>query len=144
MSAPYVDTSARAKWYLNEASSDAFEAYIGEYAIAAISWLTVIELRCLLARRRRAKELPRATEQATFDLFQTDVRAGYLEIHPLRDDHAATAVGLLDRLPKHPLRTLDALHLAIAEAIGAAQIATADRTMASAARALGFDVVAFA
>lgn len=50
---PYLDTSALAKWYLNEPFSEKFEAFIQEYSTAAISRLTVVELRCLLARRRR-------------------------------------------------------------------------------------------
>ena len=52
MSAPYLDTSALAKWYLNEPHAEAFEAYITRQASAAISRLAVVEFRCLPARRR--------------------------------------------------------------------------------------------
>ena len=51
----YFDTSALAKWYLNEARSDDVERYIQEHGPVAISELTVVEMRCLLARRRREK-----------------------------------------------------------------------------------------
>jgi hypothetical protein len=50
---PYLDTSALAKWYLSEPFSEAFEEFIQEQETAAISRLTVVEFRCLLARRRR-------------------------------------------------------------------------------------------
>ena len=40
---PYIDTSALAKWYLSEASSEELDA--------EISRLTVVEFRCLPARR---------------------------------------------------------------------------------------------
>ena len=50
----YIDTSALAKWYLNEPRSQDFESYIRSQRGALISRLTVMELRCLLARRRRA------------------------------------------------------------------------------------------
>ena len=51
---PYQDTSALAKWYLNEEGSEDVEAFLGERGHALISELTVVEMRCLLARRRRA------------------------------------------------------------------------------------------
>jgi uncharacterized protein len=47
--APYIDTSALAKWYLNEPRSEDFGA--------VISRLTVVEFRCLIARRRRAGDI---------------------------------------------------------------------------------------
>jgi hypothetical protein len=50
---------------------------------------------------------------------------------------------LVDQLSGHSLRTLDALHLAIAQSKGAGQLATADLAMARAAEALGLTVVAF-
>lgn len=50
---------------------------------------------------------------------------------------------LMDRLPDHSLRTLDALHLAIVEAAGFEVVATADRVMANAAEALGMKVQGF-
>jgi len=43
----------------------------------------------------------------------------------------------------HPLRSLDALHLAIARDAGCASIATADRVLADAAAALGLEAVRF-
>jgi len=43
----------------------------------------------------------------------------------------------------YPLRTLDALHLAIAQSIGAGVLATADLGMARAAEDLGFTVATF-
>ncbi len=47
------------------------------------------------------------------------------------------------RLSRHGLRTLDALHLAIARDLGAPLIATADRIMAKAAADLGLEVERF-
>ena len=58
-------------------------------------------------------------------------------------EHVAAAAEMISRLRRHPLRTLDALHLAIALAIKCRQLATADRTMADAARASGLEVVRF-
>jgi predicted nucleic acid-binding protein len=46
-------------------------------------------------------------------------------------------------LPEHALRTLDALHLAIAQSYQVQHIATADRLFAKAAQQLGFKVAFF-
>ena len=143
MSSPYLDTSALAKWYLNEPGSEDFERFLRDQRRAAISRLTTVEFRCLLARRRRAGELTTRIEQSAFRLFLDDVAAGYLQVHPLTDDHARNALVLLERLDTHSLRTLDALHLAIASAIGAETLATADRIMARAAGEIGLHVAMF-
>jgi predicted nucleic acid-binding protein len=143
VNAPYLDTSALAKWYLNESGSEEFETFLLGQEKATVSRLGAIEFRCLLARRRRARELSATTEQAMFEQFRTDVLNGHLEVHPLLDEHAHAALGLLERMEGHPLRTLDALHLAIASALGATVFATADRVMAQAAAALGLRVEIF-
>ncbi len=75
-------------------------------------------------------------ERRATALFDDEIAQGFLEVHPLEDRHAISARDVLVRLTTIPLRTLDALHLAIASDIGAESVATADRTFAAAARAL--------
>lgn len=53
----YIDTSALAKRYLNEPGSDEVDQFLREQRRRTISRLGVLELRCLLARRRRAGEI---------------------------------------------------------------------------------------
>ncbi len=140
---PYIDTSALAKWYLNEPRSEDFEAFITQQQSAAISRLVVIEFRCLLARRRRAGDLsPRMAKRAV-GAFEDDIRQGFLYVHPLDDRHALAAVEIVSLLNRHHLRSLDALHLAIARDLDSPLIATADRVMIAAAEALGFSVARF-
>ncbi len=141
--APYLDTSALAKWYLNEPRSEDFEAYITRQPSAAISRLTVVELRCLLARRRRSGDIGRAHEARVVHAFEADVRRGALHVHPVEDQHLLGALDLLGRLQKHPLRTLDAIHLAIVLNLGIRDLDTADRVMADAAKTLGLAVIRF-
>jgi predicted nucleic acid-binding protein len=76
-------------------------------------------------------------------ISQPSIGCGYLEIEPLIDRHAVVARQLIDRLIGHSLRTLDALHLAIAQSVGASVLATADQQMVRAARALGMTTVTF-
>jgi predicted nucleic acid-binding protein len=140
---PYLDTSALAKWYLNEPFSEQFEAFIQEQATAAISRLTVVEFRCLLARRRRAGDITKAIESRVYSAFENDVGAGFLQVHPVADEHLIAALGLITRLGRYPLRALDALHLAIAQGIHCRRLATADQTMAAAGKAAGMGVARF-
>lgn len=48
----YLDTSALAKWYLNESRSQEFTAWFQTQPDVHLSSLTLTEFRCLLARRR--------------------------------------------------------------------------------------------
>ena len=139
----YVDTSALAKWYLPEPGSDAFVEFIVRQDRALISRLSGVELRCLLARRRRAGDITAEHERDAWATFEDDVRAGHLHVEALADAHAIAALALLVRVSDLPLRTLDALHLAIAQSIGAEVLATADLKMARAAQALGLTVLTF-
>jgi uncharacterized protein len=139
----YVDTSALAKWYLPEPSSDAFVDFIRRQDSAAISRLTTVELRCLLARRRRAGDITAQHERDAWLTFEDDIRAGHLRVEALSDGHAVAARDLLDQLHDVPVRTLDAFHLAIARSLGVGVLATADRVMARAAEVLGITVMMF-
>jgi predicted nucleic acid-binding protein len=142
-SRPYVDTSALAKWYLNEARSEDVAEYLVEQSSLVISRLTVVEFQCLLARRRRAKELVPRMEQKVLSTFEQQIRDGFISVYPLDDRHAVDAAQLLTTLHNHPLRTLDALHLAIARSLELQILVTADRVLATAAAAVGLQTVRF-
>jgi predicted nucleic acid-binding protein len=139
----YFDTSALAKWYLKEARSDDVEKYIQEHGPVDISDLTVVEMRTLLARRRRERNIDPKTEIKIYASFEEDIRQKFLICHPLPVGLAAGAVNLLSVLFDLQLRTLDALHLTIAKEIQTEVLATADRIMAIGAEAIGFSVVRF-
>lgn len=139
----YLDTSALAKWYLNEPNSDAFVSYLQTLDIAVISSLTRTEVRSLLSRRRRMRELTAELETLIFAAFIDDLDRGWLQQCPVEDDHFNEAVNLINRYPDHPLRTLDALHLAVALHAGIDMLATADTVMADAATAMGLEVARF-
>lgn len=139
----YFDTSALAKWYLNEKRSGEVEKYIQEHGPVGISDLTVVEMRSLLSRRRREKSINLSLELQIFAAFQEDIRKNFLICHPLPGGFAWGAVNLISILTDVPLRTLDALHLLVAKETGADFLVTADRIMATGAKLLGFSVVRF-
>ena len=143
MEAPYLDTSALAKWYINEPKSEELETYIRSRGTVVVSRLTSVEFRCLLARRRRDRQISRPLEGQLFEAFEQDIREGFLSMKPWEDRHAAAVPGLIGKLPRHPLKSLDAMHLATASLLGCEELATADRVMARAAAELGFSVTRF-
>ena len=139
----YFDTSALAKWYLKEVRSNDVEKYIQEHGPVDISDLTIVEMRTLLARRRRERSIDSKTEIKIYATFEEDIRQKFLICHPLPFGLAPGAVNLLSVLSDLQLRTLDALHLTIAKEIQAEVVATADRIMAIGAEAMGFSMVRF-
>ena len=141
--AVYVDTSALAKWYLPEPRADEFAAWILESTSPTISALTMVEMRCLLARLRRTGILDEPQEVGAHDLFVRDVDLRRLAVEPVTDADFRSAVHLMARVDSHPLRALDAIHLTICTSREIGQLATADAVMAAAAAELGIDVVRF-
>lgn len=139
----YVDTSALAKLYIPELGSAAFQTYIAKRGSAWISRLAVAEFRCLLGRRVRAKMITPQDRASARGLFESDIARGLWDVVPLDDQHVADAAALIDRLPSVALRTLDAVHLSVAQNLRAGELATSDQTMASACGALGLRVVSF-
>ena len=140
---PYVDTSALAKRYIDETGSEDIDAFLADMAARADQSFGGGRVRCVLQRRRRAAEIDAAYERAALADFADDIRSGYFEVEPLADRHAVVAHELVGQLSDHSLRTLDALHLAIAQSAGVKVLATADRAMARAAEALGIRAVTF-
>ena len=139
----YLDTSALAKWYIAEPGSDAFEAFLQDLPEAVVSRLTATELRCLLARRRRAGDFDADFERDAYAQFERDLGAGHLTLHPFTDALLDEATALIERLAHVPLRTLDALHLVIMMDAEIDGLATADNVMSHAAEELGVEVTKF-
>jgi len=139
----YLDTSALAKWYLNEQESERFAAWVAQQDDTHISSLTVTEFRCLLARRERSKELGDVPAQQIFATFERDIEQGFLILHVVGNDDLIAARQLIERVGTIPLRTLDALHLAIAERNAMESMASADKVMLDAATYLGMMAVSF-
>ena len=139
----YVDTSALIKRYITEANSDEFDAFFMARTPLAISRLTLVEMRCVLARRRRNNAITALLEAQAMDEVRTDIQDGALTVHPINDDQVVHALHLIEQVAPLPLRTLDALHLSAAIRIDAQKFATADKNQAAAAQALGMTIFTF-
>ncbi len=138
----YIDTSALLKWYIHEPASDEVAAWIQTQSVLAFSRLGWLELRCALNRRVRTGGLAEATAAEALQEFGSDVESGAFTLLPLSDQQALAADELLTQV-RTPLRTLDALHLAVAVSQRVGDLATADRVMAVAAESIGLNVSYF-
>jgi predicted nucleic acid-binding protein len=139
----YVDTSALAKWYVNEAQSEEVEDYLGEACPVSISLLTKVEMRSLLARRSREGQIDAEMQAKILATFEGDIASGHLVLVPHTVESFLVAESLLGAHPEIPLATLDALHLGVMRTTGIDELATADRVMAQAAQRLGMSCRSF-
>ena len=141
MSLIFADTSALAKRYVHEAGS----AWVRSWAAVeagnqiVVSELIGAEMVSLLARRWRTRGVSLASFTRLRDAFLLHLEQEYLVV-PLRSDILTAAADLVVR---HPLRTLDAIHLASAgqvmRQLGATPLfVCADQRLLTAAAAEGF------
>ncbi len=137
MSGVYFDTSALAKWYVNEPRSDDVEEYVRSVYPVYVSLLTKLEMKSLMARRVREGHVDLLTQSKVIATFEGDISAGHLVLLPHSVESFLIAESLLGAHPEIPLRSLDAMHLGTMQAAGITALATADRVMAQAAEALG-------
>lgn len=139
----YIDTSALAKWYLNEVNSQSFVDYLKTISRPVISHLTITEMRSLLARRRRMHEITPTLETQIFATFLSDIDHNHLIVEPFESIYFEHATHLISSLPEVPLRSLDALHLSLVKNKSITRLATADQIMIIAANALEINVQCF-
>lgn len=136
----YLDTSALAKWYFEEDNSDAVKNYIGQLDTAIISPLVKTEMRCICARRRRMRLITAEVEMQVYSIFENDLELRHLLLYPINESTYDRAIYLLNAHHAHPLRTLDALHLATLQLHNIKQLATADKVLADVAQEMGIEV----
>lgn len=143
MPSAYFDTSALAKWYVNESRSEDVEEYVRSVYPVYISLLTKIEMRSLAARRAREGHINVVTQGKVIATFEGDIARGHLVLLPHTTESLLIAESLLGSHPEIALRSLDAMHLGVMQAAGITALATADRVMAQAAKALGMECETF-
>ena len=128
------DTSVVVAYYVPEDHSDQAEKILRQHDQRCIASLVLTETSSALRRKVQDRELSKAQAQAALDAFRRDVVLGLfrvINVERRHYDHAAAQMWNT----KERLRTLDALHLAVAELDGFPMV-TADEVMAKAAKEL--------
>ena len=119
----YLDASALVKLVAPEAESDAMASFVAKHRSQSTSIVGLVEVRRAAGRR------PGVTDARVEDVLERVVGIAF-------DPDVAVAAATIG---PPSLRTLDAIHLASAAALGAdlEAFVTYDRRLAEAARALG-------
>jgi len=78
VSSAYFDTSALAKWYVNESRSEDVEEYVRSVYPVYVSLLTKIEMKSLAARRVREGHFDLLAQGKVLATFEGDIAGGHL------------------------------------------------------------------
>ena len=131
----YLDTSVLAAYYYPETFSTQAEEAILRAPQPAISQLVEVELHSALARKIREGALTKAEGLRIVTQFRLHVTGAYYLRLPLTAVHYEIASDWIGRFTT-PLRTLDALHLAVSFSSDAVLL-TSDAGLAKAAKHFG-------
>jgi len=133
----YLDTSVVVAYYCPEPLSHRAERLIRALYRPSVSDLTEVEFRSALSRKVRVGELDVMGATRIVSAFSTHLEEGLYTRVSLERRHHQMAGEWLGRFAL-VLRTLDALHLAVA-ASGGFGLATADAALAQSAKTLGIE-----
>lgn len=132
----FFDASAFAKRYVEDSGSEEVLQWCDRATELALSVVVLPELISAFCRLRREGKITRRQYTALKEqLLQDIVDALVVDTTPQVLSQAVRA------LESHTLRGMDAIHVGAAVECGAQAFITADRQQASAARAMGLEVV---
>jgi uncharacterized protein len=137
----YIDSSALAKLYVPEPESDRLDAFLCGRLGLMISELAITEVLSAVARRKREGELQPELANEIRDAVLADADSDSFSRLQLDPAVHREAERLLLATALLPLRTLDALHLALAFSGAATHVLTFDRRMREAAVQSGLSVI---
>jgi uncharacterized protein len=112
----FYDTSALVKRYHTELGTDNVDLIFADpTATHTVSQLAAVELLSAFAIKVRMGAVPASSILAASAKFQSDLAGRIIRVLRMRDEHYRIAEELLMRHSVQPgLRTLDALHVAVA------------------------------
>lgn len=131
----YIDTSVLAAYYCPERLSGKVQKALAEVNSPTISQLVELELHSAVAQKVRSREFDAATAGRVISQFRLHLSDGHYDVVPIEVreyDLARTWIGSFSS----PLRTLDALHLAVAFSNGLTLL-TSDKSLARSAKSFG-------
>jgi len=131
----YIDTSVLVAYYCPERLSGTVQKTLAGVAEPTISPLVEVEFHSALSIKVRTGDLDRDSAGRIASQFRLHVSDGLYRLVPVGSREYALARDWLGRFTTS-LRTLDALHLAVAFAKGL-PLLTADRHLAQSAESLG-------
>ncbi|PKN70334.1 MAG: hypothetical protein CVU54_05645 [Deltaproteobacteria bacterium HGW-Deltaproteobacteria-12] len=109
----YIDTSVIVSYYCPEALADKAEAFLSKIDRPNISALAEVEFFSALSRKIRNKEMDAKTARKISAKFLSHIEGKYFHYLPVTANHYSLAATWISQFTL-PLKSLDALHLAVA------------------------------
>jgi uncharacterized protein len=134
----YIDTSVLAAYYCPEPLSEKAESLLTRQAQPSISALTELELFSAVSRKIREGSLLKLDGDRIIARFLAHTDGGFYNYLSIENHHYRLARDWIGHF-NTALRTLDALHLAIAS-VEELTLVTADKVLARSAESLGVKV----
>lgn len=135
----YIDTSVLVAYYCPEPLSEKAESFLTTHTELAISWLAELELFSAVARKIREGEMVKVDGSKITAKFLSHLDDSLYTFLPVEFHHYKLARDWIGQFST-PLRSLDAVHLAVASQEGAT-IVTCDRRLANSAKLLAVDFI---
>lgn len=135
----YLDTSVLASYYCPEPDSETVEKVMMQSKGYVISHLTEVELVSAISRKVRENTLSSTDGNRIVAQFESHIKERFFQILPVEFEHYKMAKSWIAQF-NTSLRTLDALHLALA-ASHRLILFTSDQQLKESARNVGIDVL---
>jgi len=130
----YLDSRILVKLFVNESDSPQWQTKLAGVTNLASSALLLPEAPCALRQKAMGRLITGAGMSRIWTLIQQITFDGMIKVYPIGSDVIDASVQIINSLSKGiALRTLDAIHLATAQLIGASGVATTDARMRAAA-----------
>ena len=139
----YLDSSALAKLYLPEKESETLDRFLTGRRDLVISELCITEVVSAIARSQREGVLESEHVERIYEAVLADARSGSFRRLDISPAIHRSAERILLASESIPLRTLDAIHIALAVSSGVKYVSTFDLRMSEAAVRHGLKVVKF-
>ncbi len=133
----YIDNSALVPYYCPEPTSDKVEEKITQIKGPSISYLTQVEFVSAVSRKIRENTLSENDGANIIRKFEDHVERELFRLTAVEFKHFEMAKNWIAMF-NTPLKTLDAIHLAIASELNL-PLYTADESLAKSADKLGVD-----
>jgi predicted nucleic acid-binding protein len=135
----YIDTSVLVAYYCPEDLSEKAEVFLTAHMHPAISALTELELFSAISRKVQGKGMSHKDAGRVTAKFISHLNGHYFTYFPVEAHHFRLAREWIGTFKLH-LRTLDAIHLAIASS-ERLSLATADKSLMKSAKGLGLNSI---
>jgi len=136
----YLDTSVLVSIYYPEPITPKVRKILTDKEGLSTSSFSIVEFSSAINRKILMNELSKQNGLKIINRFQSDIEKGYYKVYSFSPDDLTGANNfIIDNLGRVSLRTVDALHIAIALRKKCDLFVTADRTQAKSSKKLGLE-----